>query len=371
VCLCILIFCVLGDLTINSAQHACRSVKVSNPTARDIAVSWETYVTTASDTQLVDLLFSEFEDGVSLRIRIHEGQRCDDGPFMTLSPSMVVPANRDASVSIAFQSPTAGDFQGFLLGTLALPPGTSPSTNPTTLKLLLAGQAVDPVLQCKMESDDGILAFTSPAQGLGGMLYATVLLRNRSPAVLSVSPVCPAPYLTYDENSATYTRSAPLFTIAPGGSHPLKVACKIDKVAISDALRVLPGPLTLEVPLHAMDDSIHTDLLSNKANLELLFANGKVQSIPLRTTIQLPSLVVQPESLSFGTVVLGSKASQSLALSNRGLSATNWSATILPIDDNVDVSAFSISVSSGFLEDYSSRSNKYTTTIQVRLLRDF
>ena len=373
------------------ANRVSRVVKISNPTYFDMTVNWEGFLCSDQDTQLIDCLYDTDDAGsIKLGVRIHEGHSSSQ-PFSVEETTLKIPAHTQAALTVKFQSPAAGEFLGFIRGTICrfdtptIKPVTNGpaaysahvSSNPddVALKLFMTGHALDPKLLCTTDDETGSVhlacsAFEILQASVAVQMLTSVILRNPSPSTLTYRLAFAPPFSAFDAESQSRSQSASLSRLTPGQSTKIRVACNITKSMLVDALaNHNTSVFTLEEQHAATEHEAHVRSLKLASELGIIFSNGKKQTIPLSCTVKLPFVRLSQSELVFGDVVVGSTASLSVALRNTGLSAFPFTVSIITDGSsyaNGDESkSFTVSSTGATLDDFSSKLNSHMATLEV------
>ena len=146
-------------------------------------------------------------------------------------------------------------------------------------------------------------------------------------ATLTVNPAPVAPTITTQPTNQTVTAGqTATFTVVASGTAPLSYQWQKNSVNISGATS---STYTTPATTASDNGSAFRVVVSNSA--------GSVTSNAATLTVNGPAIQVNPTSISFGSVVIGSNLSQSLIISNTG------TATLSITQINVTGAAFSAS----------------------------
>ncbi|KAJ8025227.1 Deleted in lung and esophageal cancer protein 1 [Holothuria leucospilota] len=336
---------------------------------------------------------TSMEKLVSVQLKEHEGNPAE-GPFSINKNQLIVPARNQVGIVTYFtpdvkylSSLEATDCVGYALGYLSL----VKETDKQHAELVKRAETfdVDPLrLDFTANMKPAILKIETSEEE--GMVYRTAASRLLQPTVDSPQWTLHPSHCPTVEAIMTNGTQTPLqfqllaqepFFLAnldpvpkrPGESRQKRRPFEEFK---EDEMITLPSQKNAEISvafrltldlinqsLHELQPDTEKDglcLTSNEGerklhvrkDLDICYNNGTVQKLPLYAVVTLPSLVITPEKLDFGTCLVGQQRSLEVTITNSTASASFWKGYLCSQDptDDRGLEVFNISPSLGYLE---------------------
>ena len=373
-----------GPGAVAEAVTPVRSVRVDNPTALDMTIAWSTFLVTPDDAQLLDSLVSVDQTGrVVVRTRPHTGNLCSE-PFAVVSAmEEVIPAGEARTVDVRFASREVGDFRGFVRGVITLASEylkpldaagglgierTGFVAESFAVQAHLQGVAVAAELVPQLEGGifelRGLAHDALVAPQTKHVVRKTLLLANLTAAALTCRVHTGVPFRVLSIRTGESTTATP--PSATSG-------------AVSGLLRE-PGAVT--IPSRGLVEvTVEFAFTLNQVRSWLLtatpqgspalvqsdavafsFANGSIQSVPVRGVIELPRLSIDTQMLDLGLCRVGERVIRSLHLVNGGVSPASWAVRVAGSEPCI-----ALSPTSGTIEGFVNLASKTTGIVDIEV----
>ncbi|XP_072029825.1 LOW QUALITY PROTEIN: deleted in lung and esophageal cancer protein 1-like [Amphiura filiformis] len=325
----------------------------------------------------------EEERVISVRIREHDGVPAD-GPFSLSSKQMLVPARSCLNMSAAFtpiipnlSAECGHDCTGFALGYMSLDktetcliPGEvtrSQGLEIAPLRLDFSAYIKPALLTIETAEEEGMRYLTAASDLLQRPNEPDLLpkfisshaatLTNATQTPLAFRIIAPHPFLvqTIDPRSKGKGEYQGVMTtgevILPQQKNlQVRVAFVLTEHLLASSLTELSVGDTKDG--FSLVEKEGERRLHIRQDLQMHYNNGSVQRLPLHAVVTIPSLIITPTEIDFGTCLVGQLREKEIVIRNHTGSATYWTTAIVAAGKSPESGVFGVVPSEGYLQAY-------------------